>query len=250
MDTHFPYSVLDFSDGQCVVEVFGIARVDGEGGHVAHVDTFCHLLRSDSRIDDVRRPFHFLRIFVRQSKFSEDGVHLRVVFSAGSKHIDHLSHGIVRPFRPVGDFHESLLSVLSAFEFIEWDDDVVWQLSVRRNEESSMLADLQHPDIRFLIPFDDFHHLSLQFLAVAFLGKEADFHLVARQSVECVLVIDAHPHSVRQINKVFASSRSAEYSLTDLGMPVVGHLPLIVMSDFSIVHHLVENVDGQHFERV
>ena len=47
---HLPQAVVQTADGERVVEVFRVARVDGHGGHAAQVDAPGHLVGRDARV--------------------------------------------------------------------------------------------------------------------------------------------------------------------------------------------------------
>ena len=111
---HLPESVLQLSDGERVVEVLRILRVDGAGEHVAEVLALgivrrCYLCRNL-----LGSLLHVLRILIRQAVLREDGVHLHVVVARLAEHVDNLAdHVAVILVGPLHDAHYGVVAVLA-----------------------------------------------------------------------------------------------------------------------------------------
>ena len=179
VDTHFPHAFLDRADGDGIVEVLGIARVDGEGEHIAEVLALGNLLGRDAWVDAVGSLLHSLWVFVWQTKLSQDGMHLSVVVSALAEDVNHFADRVAGILWPRGDLHQCLLARVSSLQLVDRDEDVVRQRTVGIDEEGKLLAHLQTADERLLVALDDFDDLSVNLLRATLLGKEADLHLVA-----------------------------------------------------------------------
>ena len=122
--THFPKSLFQRLDGDGVVKVFGVAWVDGDCEGVAQVFSLCDFFGCDACVHAVGCSFHFLRVFVGQAVFSQNGVHLSIVFAFSAQHINHLSDGVASIQRPVVDTYHDFVAILGALQFLHRYDDV------------------------------------------------------------------------------------------------------------------------------
>ena len=139
---------------------------------------------------------------------------------------------------------------MSTFQLVDWNEDVVRKGTVGIDEEGKLLAHLQTSDEWFFVSLQNFDDLSVNLVGPAFLGKEADFHLVARQSMKGVVVIHAHPSTIRQINKVASTTGTGEHTFAHLRTTVVGEFTILVDHDVLTVNHLVEHIDAKHLQRM
>ena len=130
VDAHFPDAVLDAPHREGIVEVLGVARVDGEGRDVAEVLASGDFLGSDARVEPFGSGFDLCGIFVRKSELSQYGVHFGVVLAARAQDVDDLAVGAACPFGPVGHTHQRLVAVASALQTFLRDEDVVGQRAV------------------------------------------------------------------------------------------------------------------------
>ena len=63
--TYFPQAVFKFTDRECVVEVLGVFRVNGEGCHFAEVLASGNLFGRDFSRNLVGCRLYGLRIYIR-----------------------------------------------------------------------------------------------------------------------------------------------------------------------------------------
>ena len=87
MDSDLVVAVVQFLEGQCVVEVFRVRRVDGECQGVAEIPTTLEIFLCDLVRNLVGGVLHLRLEPVRQGIFGKDGVHFRVVLARHSEHI-------------------------------------------------------------------------------------------------------------------------------------------------------------------
>ena len=81
MYANLPVPVIQTACGKGVVEVFRVLRVDREGCYPPEILPVLNFLRRDRFRDLIRRFLYRGRIFVRQSEFGKDRVHLGGILS-------------------------------------------------------------------------------------------------------------------------------------------------------------------------
>ena len=91
MDSDLVVAVVQFLEGQCVVEVFRVRRVDGECQSVTEIPTSLEISLCDLVRNLIRRVLDLRLEPVRQGIFSKDGVHLGVVLARHSEHIHYVA---------------------------------------------------------------------------------------------------------------------------------------------------------------
>ena len=78
---YFPQTFYYGANGEGIVKVFGVVRVDGEGGHLSEVFALADFFRRNIVGDEVGCFLYILRIGVGQSVFGQDSVHFGVIFA-------------------------------------------------------------------------------------------------------------------------------------------------------------------------
>ena len=176
--THLPESLLQGSDAQCVVKVFGVGRVDGEGCHSAHVQARLQLLLGYVARNQVCSPLHCLGILVGQPVLGQDGMHLGIVLARAAQDVNDCPHGIVGLCRPFHYLHHGLVAVLSVLQFAAGDEYVVSQRAPFGDEEGIVAFHTQSSHKGVSGALYDFYHLTLFALSAPF-GKESHLHTVS-----------------------------------------------------------------------
>ena len=109
MDTYLVVAVVQLAEGQSVVVILRIGRIDGEGEDLPEVPAAGAVLVGDFLGNPVGSVFHSLFELVREAEFGEDGVHLGVVLARHPKQIHDVSMGTalsaLPPVHDGGDFH-------------------------------------------------------------------------------------------------------------------------------------------------
>ena len=182
MHAGFPVSVWQFAQRQRVIKVLCVARVDGECCHAAHVLAGGYDLRCYSCVDFVGGSLHVLRVYVRQTVFGKDGVHLRVVFSRSAENVDHLAGRVLVIVVPVHDAHNCLVAAFAAFDFRFWYKNVAGKEFAVGHEEGVVLAHLQSADKHLLFFLYNLKHLRLRLETLA-LCAQMHAHAVAVEGV-------------------------------------------------------------------
>ena len=95
MHSHLVVAVGECAYRQGVVEVLGVLGVDGECGHIAHVDATGYLFGCYTCVDMVGGLLHIGRIAVGESEFGENGVHLGGVLAGLAQNVDHFAAWIL-----------------------------------------------------------------------------------------------------------------------------------------------------------
>ena len=165
--SHLPQAVVEPSDGQRVVEVLGVVRVDGAREDVAEVLALLQILLGYLARYLVGGVFHSLRIFVGQAILREDGVHLNVVVARRSEHINHFAeHAPVLAVGPLNDFHHGLVAVFSTLQLTARDYYASRQSAVLRYEICDVVvgAQLTHEFVLGSLYYLDYLRLLYVFL--------------------------------------------------------------------------------------
>ena len=116
MHPHLPIPVGELANGEGVVEVLGIGRVDGEGGHPAHILAAFDFRFRNAGLNFVSGFFELFGEVVGEVELGQDGVHFGVVVPRVPQHVYHLARGIFGRFGPFGDANNHLLPVLGAVQ--------------------------------------------------------------------------------------------------------------------------------------
>ena len=185
MDTDFPVAVLQLLDGQGVVKVLGVGRVDGERGHVTHVAALGDFLRSDAVIQGLGGLGDILGILVGKSEFSQDGMDLGIVLAGNTQHVNHLADGRVGILWPFDNLDYHLVSGAAAGQLVQRDEDVGGQELAVGGQLGKVLEYLQRADKHLLLALQNLHDFGLRLHAGAS-GTDVDQHAVAVQGVHRV----------------------------------------------------------------
>ncbi len=189
VDAHLVAPFVQLDEGNCVVEVFGIGRVDGEGRHLAVVLAPRDLSLGDGVGNLVGGRTHLRLEAVRQLELGQDGVHLGVVLAGFAQHVYNLALRLHTPSRPVGDHHSHLHAVGSlqpadlrkVLGAPDGDADVVGHTGALDDGPGLVAADGEDADVRPFAALDDLHHLAFLAAAVAALLSDYHLHTVAVQ---------------------------------------------------------------------
>jgi hypothetical protein len=123
VDAHFPVAVGQFAQAECIVQIFGIVRVDGKRNDVAHVATLGDFFVGNFGRNVLRSFFHFRGKFRRQIEFCEDGVDLYLVLTRFSEDAHHVAFRHFACVGPFGHFSDDLLAGLCAIQSFRGDQE-------------------------------------------------------------------------------------------------------------------------------
>ena len=180
---HLPLSVGGAAQGEGIVEVFGVGRVDGEGGNLAEVFAPGYLFGGDFLVDGVGDFFELLWVSCGQAELGEYGVHFGIVFAALSQYLYNFALRAVVVEGPVGEPGNDLLALLGTEGLCGGNVDVrVEGAAVDPEEElpRSCLLDRAH----YLLggaPFDNVGNFGLAFVFAVVDGHI--LHPVAREGM-------------------------------------------------------------------
>ena len=113
------------AEGEGVVEVLRITRVDGAGQHPTEVLTLCELLFGDLGRECFSSLLYGLGIAIGEAELSEDGVHLRRVVAGLTEDIDDFPARVLALAVPVGDAHDDLIMARRTHGLILGDEDIL-----------------------------------------------------------------------------------------------------------------------------
>ena len=139
----FPSTICERADGECVVKIFSIARVDRKGEHVAHIFTPRDLFRRHAIRYLVRSLLYPRRVSIRQIKLGQNSVHFGVVFPFLPQNIHHFADRTLSLHRPLHDFYDDLVARLAAFQVLGRNEYIVGQHAAGRDEEGIIFLHFQ-----------------------------------------------------------------------------------------------------------
>ena len=143
VDADFPSAICKRADGECVVKIFSIARVDRKGEHVAHIFALRDLFRRHAVRNLIRRFLYPLGVSIRQIKLGQNGVHFGVVLPFLTQNIHHFADRTLSLHRPLHDFYDDLVARLAAFQVLGRNEYIVGQHAAGRDEEGIIFLHFQ-----------------------------------------------------------------------------------------------------------
>ena len=109
---HLVVAVVQPAEGQGVVEVLCVGRVNGEGEGLPEILAALEVLFAYLFGDSVGGVFDLLGEPVRQVEFRQDGMHLGLVLPRHAQHVDQVPDGIGVSAVPAVDHHRHLHALL------------------------------------------------------------------------------------------------------------------------------------------
>ena len=113
------------AEGEGVVEVLRITRVDGAGQHSTEVLTLCEFLLGDLGRECFGSLLYGLGIAIGEAELGEDGMHLRGVIAGLTEDIDDFPARVLALAVPVGDAHDDLIMARRTHSLILGDEDIL-----------------------------------------------------------------------------------------------------------------------------
>ena len=115
MDAHLEVAVVQLAEGQGVVVVLGVGRVDGEGEGLAEVLAAGAVLVGDFVGNGIRGVLHGLVELVRKAELRQDGVHFGVVLARHAQDVHDVADGAGFAARPLVHDGRDLHAAHAAF---------------------------------------------------------------------------------------------------------------------------------------
>ena len=247
---HFPQARLELPDGQRVVEVLGIAGVDGEGHHVPAILPFGIVFRGNLGRNLLGGRLHINRISIGQAVLGENGVHLGGVVARLAQHIDHLAERIAGLFGPLGNPGHHLVAVLAALELVFGDEDIISQRVGLGQQEGIVPRHFQAAHQGGVGPFDNLDDLPFGLMTTT-ARAQGHLHLIVVHGMGRVAFgyQDRLPPSVGQeaVPPVALALEGAGHHL-----PLVVQLimPRLCHRQETVLQHFLHRVGTQHLERM
>ena len=173
VDTNLPIAVLEFLDGEGVIKVFGIGRVDGKRRHISHVAAFGNFLGRNTGIQSLGGFGDVLRVFVRQTKLSQDSMNLGIVLACHTQHVNHLADGRIGILGPIYNLDNHLVASLATGQSVQRNKDVCGQELAVSGKLGKVFHHLQRTDEHLLLALENLYNLGLRLHAMA---CSADVH--------------------------------------------------------------------------
>ena len=174
-------------------------------------------------------------------------MHLRCVVAGFSQHIDHLSDGIFRFFRPFDDFHYGLVTVLSSLQLVFRNEDIVGQCTVLGHQECIRFSDFQCAHKRVVGSLQNFDHLPFGFVFLAF-GIKHDAHFVVVHGMSRVAFGNENRiATVVGDERVFPVAFPLEGTGHFRTMKIEAEFSFFHFRDIIIVQHFMKDVYTKHF---
>ena len=170
MDAHLVVAVVQLAEGQGVVEVLRIGRVDGEGQDLAEVLAAGAVLVGDFLGNPVGSVLHGLFELVGKAELGEDRVHLGIVLARHAQYVHDMPVGPALTALPAihdgGDFHAADTA------FRDGDGDIVRHGLGGHEHPGTLADDVEDPHKRLLRALYDGNDLAAAPLGVSnpFLG--------------------------------------------------------------------------------
>ena len=233
-----------------VVEVFSVARVDGESHGIAEILAPLYLLGWNLYGDVVRSLFHLFGIGIRQIVLCKNGAHFCIVFTLMSKDVDHLAYGAFRVLRPFHDFHHCLVAGLTAFQELLWDENIGSQRTTVGDKESEVSVHFQLAHKGVVATFEYFRHHGLSGVALS-AGQHGHSDTVAIEGMARIAFRhkDALPAIVWN-ERVAAVALAHKRTFHHLGAHCVAVVTAIVTGYIIVENEIINNVEHQHFLRM
>ena len=249
MHTHLIESFVEFLDGEGIVKVFGVGRVNGASPCIAEVLSLSNVFGRDLARDLLRGLLHVLGILIRQTVLCENGAHLGIVLSSLAEHVDDLTNRVFVVFvRPLDDLHEHLVVGLSALEFFLRNKDVLREGAVLRDTEGNVAVHTQPADKGVLGTAENLDDLGFldMFLAAC---HERHPYTVARKCRHGVALCheDGLVAAVGE-ERVLAVWLAHEGTLLHLSFGIELISVLTFLGDKVVPCHLFHDVHGKHLQ--
>ncbi len=243
MDAHLPIAVGELADGECVVKVLGVTRIDGEGGYAAEVLAARHLLRSDPFADSVGGFLHILRIPVGEAELGKDGMHLRIVFPFRSEDIYYLAARIHLVIAPVGDARHGLVAALASAKPALVEDDVGGEKLGVGDERGIILLYPESADKLLVLRLQNLDHAGFRVLTPPGGGNHhPDF-----VAVESMHRIALRHHDILVVDHNGILAVAAAHEISDILRTPVGFrlvLAEVHLQNVAGSHKIVKHVDN------
>ena len=144
MHADFVFSVRQRPEREGIVKIFGIGRVDSECEHVSHVTTTQNL----GLIDMLASVNFNIGIRVGQAVLSQNAVHLGIVLSVRTQHVQHSTFGHVTLGPAMEQFDHNLITLLGIPHVIGRYYDVVFQQFAVGIDDTASTNELETTDKR------------------------------------------------------------------------------------------------------
>ena len=128
--TNLPQSLACGADGECIVKVLGIGRVNGKCCHTAEILALGNLLGCYVGRQLACSLLNGSRIGVWQAILGQYSIHLGIVVAALAKDVNNLAYRVLALNGPLKQLYHSLVATLSALEQILWNKNVIRHYTV------------------------------------------------------------------------------------------------------------------------
>ena len=250
VNAHFPQVFFKFADADGIVEVLGIARINCNGEHIAHVQSSVHLLLRDFCGNLLGGLLHLFGIDIGQSVFGQNGVHLGSVLSCASQDVNDLSDGILGILGPFDNLDHGLVSGLPLLQVRFGDEDVVGQGAVFRKQIGILLADLKCSHKSLVRAFQNFGYLCLSDM-VSPTGQKRGLDKISVHGMQTVAL--CHQDGLSPFNgfqRVLSVGFPSEGSLHNLGGSVQ-HIDIALgLLHIIVQHKLFQYIQTEHLGRM
>ena len=177
MHAYFPISIIQLTGRKGIIKVLGIFRVDGKRQYIPEIFPLVNLFLRNGIRYLIGSLFYILRILIRQTKFSQDSMHFSIVTTSFTQDINHFSQRILGIVGPFHDTDNGLITILSTFQFVFWDKDIIRQGLVLGNQEGKALCHLKFTNKHPFLGFKNLNHFAFR-LSPFTTSKQLNFHAV------------------------------------------------------------------------
>ena len=168
MHTHFKVPVGQPPNGERIVKILRIGRIDRKGRHLTHIAACRNLLRSNIIGYLIRLALHLFRVAVRQIIFGQDRVHFGIVVAGCPEHIHDFTFGALHRIGPSHDPHQYFLTLFRSVQTPLGDKNIVRHFTVVDPHESKIIGHLDNSHISLRRTLHDPDHFSFGVSRTAF----------------------------------------------------------------------------------
>ncbi len=178
--THFPQAIAKTLQGDGIIKIFGIRRVNGDGPHFPVIFPVGNLLFRNLHVDFFGFLFYIFRKSEWKIKIGKDRFHLHIVVAGFSQHFCYFTKRVVRMLGPIGNFHQYFFAVSGFFYLTFRNKNIVGHGLAVGHHKTKIFAQFENTDVVYLLPLQNFHNLAFGFVFFSF-WEEKHFYMIAVQ---------------------------------------------------------------------
>ena len=183
MHPDFMVAIFKFAIRNCIVKVFGICWVNGEGQYLSEIFSSLNFFRRNLLRNGIGFSICFFVVFERKSKFRHDGVYFYLMKPCFAKYSNDFSSRVFVIVPPFGQFDDYLLIVLGTHQFSTVHKDVLVHFFEVGYYKGKARGNFYTTHKFIPVALHDFQNSTLGSSGLSFHRKYHHAHLVAIQGL-------------------------------------------------------------------